>query len=140
MENRSTTSKKLPSTIPTRNGTRIKRETGMGLRKLPKKLSAIDWEFERAKVTKKRTRAAKKIVLKKFRISYHSSLKLQILCILYNFLPLVKLFLSLRLEMVAPQRSQKEKFFDRIDGINWIKKNSKPPTWNCCPIYPVHPV
>ena len=65
----------------------------MGLRKEPKKLRAIDWEFERAKVTKKRTRAAKKIVLKKFRISYHFSLKLQILCILYNFLPLVKLFL-----------------------------------------------
>jgi hypothetical protein len=78
MENRSTISKKLPSIMPTRKGTRIRSETGIGRRKVPKKLSEMDWEFERAKVTKNRTRRAKNIVLKKFLIAFNSSLQLHI--------------------------------------------------------------
>ena len=38
-ESLSTKSKMLPSTIPTRNGIKIKRETGNGLSSVPKKLS-----------------------------------------------------------------------------------------------------
>ena len=38
-ESLSTKSKMLPSTIPTRNGIKIKREIGTGLSSLPKKLS-----------------------------------------------------------------------------------------------------
>jgi len=52
--------------MPTRNGSKIKREIGIGLSKKPKKLSCMDWEFDKENVTKNKMVRAKKTVFKKF--------------------------------------------------------------------------